>query len=297
MSCDLLRNFLFKLVTSVVFLFSSVLYAGSDYITNYTEREIETLQLIMANDLSIPEFNYSDVDGKWGPKTKKYVAQLSKRHNIDSGIYDVLPALSAIKNTSVLPVQNETMLQLVKDRVKSNLKDPYSAHFKNIFYSPEDSAICGEVNSKNEFGGYVGYRKFIVTTTLDASLVILERRIERVIMNRGKDISDSEPLSNIQAFREIVDADLSRFLLEKKLKIGDLKEFLRGERIEELLSEYLRGFYMNQIYETMIYSEGRSMRDKFQNSDIASCFFASQKTKAPTIFNKRALQVMLKAAP
>lgn len=44
----------------------------------------------------------------------------------------------------------------VKDLVKSRLKDPFSAQFRNIKQN------CGEVNAKNEFGGYTGFSRFVV---------------------------------------------------------------------------------------------------------------------------------------
>jgi hypothetical protein len=41
----------------------------------------------------------------------------------------------------------------------SIMKDPESTKFRNEFMSGE--YLCGEVNSKNSMGGYVGYRRFI----------------------------------------------------------------------------------------------------------------------------------------
>lgn len=43
-----------------------------------------------------------------------------------------------------------------KEVVKSSLKDPQSAQFQNV------SGYCGEVNSKNSYGGYGGFKKYIV---------------------------------------------------------------------------------------------------------------------------------------
>lgn len=44
----------------------------------------------------------------------------------------------------------------VQEIVKNDLIDPVSAQFKN------QKGFCGEVNSKNKMGGYVGFKKFIV---------------------------------------------------------------------------------------------------------------------------------------
>lgn len=48
--------------------------------------------------------------------------------------------------------------------VKNKLKDSGSAQFRNIYFHRGKDGIpmtCGEVNSKNSFGGYSGYQRFI----------------------------------------------------------------------------------------------------------------------------------------
>lgn len=46
---------------------------------------------------------------------------------------------------------------LAQESVKKILKDPDSAKFQNM------KGLCGEVNSKNGFGAYTGYVRFIGT--------------------------------------------------------------------------------------------------------------------------------------
>lgn len=48
------------------------------------------------------------------------------------------------------------------------LKDPSSAKFRHVVAMQENAGYCGEVNAKNSYGGYVGYRKFYVIGTTDA---------------------------------------------------------------------------------------------------------------------------------
>lgn len=43
----------------------------------------------------------------------------------------------------------------VEKAVKQQLKDPDSAQFQNV------KGYCGEVNSKNSYGGYVGFKRYI----------------------------------------------------------------------------------------------------------------------------------------
>ncbi|MHA6827401.1 hypothetical protein ACQUJV_14410 [Ralstonia pseudosolanacearum] len=48
--------------------------------------------------------------------------------------------------------------------VKQRLRDPDSAEFRNTKYGPDilnRKALCGEVNAKNGFGGYAGFKRFI----------------------------------------------------------------------------------------------------------------------------------------
>lgn len=51
-------------------------------------------------------------------------------------------------------------LQSAQARVKSELKDPESAQFQNL--EEYGSIVCGEVNAKNSYGGYSGFKPFIV---------------------------------------------------------------------------------------------------------------------------------------
>lgn len=51
-----------------------------------------------------------------------------------------------------------------KEAVRLKLKDPNSAQFKNVYFHRGSDGIpvsCGEVNSKNSFGGYTGFQKFV----------------------------------------------------------------------------------------------------------------------------------------
>lgn len=47
-----------------------------------------------------------------------------------------------------------------KEVLLAKLKDPQSAQFRNVRPSTDGLYLCGEVNSKNSYGGYPGFRKF-----------------------------------------------------------------------------------------------------------------------------------------
>lgn len=50
------------------------------------------------------------------------------------------------------------------ESVKNKIKDPDSAKFRSVYFHQGADGIpvtCGEVNSKNSLGGYVGYQRFV----------------------------------------------------------------------------------------------------------------------------------------
>ena len=49
-----------------------------------------------------------------------------------------------------------------KAAIARKMKDPESARFAGVVASPKGSTVCGWVNAKNSFGGYVGYKPFYV---------------------------------------------------------------------------------------------------------------------------------------
>lgn len=48
-----------------------------------------------------------------------------------------------------------------REPLMTYLKDPLSAQFRNEHVAPS-GALCGEVNSKNSMGGYVGFKRYIL---------------------------------------------------------------------------------------------------------------------------------------
>ncbi|NBB15158.1 hypothetical protein GVN21_07290 [Caulobacter sp. SLTY] len=53
--------------------------------------------------------------------------------------------------------------------VRWKLADPDSAKFRNVFVVAKPGqakAVCGEVNAKNQMGGYAGYKRFISAGTV-----------------------------------------------------------------------------------------------------------------------------------
>lgn len=62
-------------------------------------------------------------------------------------------------------LQEAALKSLARDHVKSKMKDPRSAEFRN------QKGMCGEVNANNSFGAKTGFTRFIVAS---GALVVLE---------------------------------------------------------------------------------------------------------------------------
>ncbi|MCM5533177.1 MULTISPECIES: hypothetical protein [Acinetobacter] len=57
-------------------------------------------------------------------------------------------------------------VQKAKSLLQNMMKDPDSTQFRNIkevTNTVGEKSVCGEVNAKNSYGGYVGYRSFAYT--------------------------------------------------------------------------------------------------------------------------------------
>ncbi len=60
------------------------------------------------------------------------------------------------------PLDDAALIEATKQIVADTLKDPGSAQFRNmvVYNGGKEKAVCGEVNGKNSYGGYVGFKKF-----------------------------------------------------------------------------------------------------------------------------------------
>lgn len=71
----------------------------------------------------------------------------------------------AIENKKEL----DKFVREAKALLTSNYKDPSSAQFIDLVvverYSPASKTLCGSVNAKNSYGGYIGFNKFFVVTS------------------------------------------------------------------------------------------------------------------------------------
>lgn len=76
----------------------------------------------------------------------------------------VLALTLACCGASLAASAGSARVEHAKAVILENLRDPESARFRSIYQrsSTQIHNVCGQVNAKNGFGGYVGYRRFIV---------------------------------------------------------------------------------------------------------------------------------------
>lgn len=82
----------------------------------------------------------------------------------------VIAMLSLFLSVGVLAQNSANYSAIVKQAkmlAAKDLRDPDSARFRNLGVyrwttGKGGIAVCGDINGKNSFGGYVGYRGFVV---------------------------------------------------------------------------------------------------------------------------------------
>lgn len=57
--------------------------------------------------------------------------------------------------------ETDHIIEQAKTVVASKMKDPDSARFTDVSLQAKGNMVCGWVNAKNSFGGYVGFRPFV----------------------------------------------------------------------------------------------------------------------------------------
>lgn len=63
-----------------------------------------------------------------------------------------------------------------KELLVRSFKDPASVQWRNTFVSERHSvALCGELNAKNSYGGYIGFQRFLSVPAQDLFLIYDEK--------------------------------------------------------------------------------------------------------------------------
>lgn len=73
----------------------------------------------------------------------------------------VILALGLLAYASQAPAATKAeLIKASQEAVREQMKDPESARFRNM--KVYDITVCGEVNAKNSYGGYNGFKRFFV---------------------------------------------------------------------------------------------------------------------------------------
>ena len=78
-----------------------------------------------------------------------------------SSLWKPKPATEAQTRAAHEQAWAANRISFAQAQIAARLKDPGSAVFRGSYVSPKN-AVCGEVNARNGFGGYMGYQRFIV---------------------------------------------------------------------------------------------------------------------------------------
>lgn len=69
-----------------------------------------------------------------------------------------------ISTTSAQEHMETNVVKAAKEAISRDMKDPNSAQFRDIkqYKNGSFDVVCGEVNAKNSYGAYTGFRPFVV---------------------------------------------------------------------------------------------------------------------------------------
>jgi hypothetical protein len=78
---------------------------------------------------------------------------------------NIVNALAESTDSYLKSKSESEALSAAQESLKQSLKDPSSAQFRNVRLVTFGSGkvICGEVNAKNSYGGYVGFKRFVAS--------------------------------------------------------------------------------------------------------------------------------------
>lgn len=86
------------------------------------------------------------------------------------------------------------------EKVKAGLKDPASAQFRNVKYNNGKASVCGEINSKNSFGGYTGFGRFCMYL---GEYVLFEGAID--FENKGSRFWMAKRVAHLEVTKQVLE--------------------------------------------------------------------------------------------
>lgn len=89
-----------------------------------------------------------------------------------------LTATLAICSTVSFAANDQSLINEAKKGIKYQLKDPTSVLFRDVRVvknTEGKKTVCGEVNAKNIYGGYVGFKSFYGSSIIDSDNEIMHK--------------------------------------------------------------------------------------------------------------------------
>lgn len=93
-------------------------------------------------------------------------------------VYKAAPITESDQNNAQQTSSNQDVWNAKgQEAIRRKLKDPGSAQFRNVRFSQTSGVpvTCGEVNSKNSYGGYSGFQRFVASG--EGNLAFLETQV------------------------------------------------------------------------------------------------------------------------
>lgn len=105
------------------------------------------------------------VAGCAGPNGNGYVSPSQRL--VNASLEEVAGFSYDMKKFLASGKSEQDAIASAQKAVADSLKDPESARFRNVKVKPylEGHIVCGEVNGKNSYGAYVGFRPFAASPT------------------------------------------------------------------------------------------------------------------------------------
>lgn len=124
----------------------------------------------------------------------------------------------------------------IEGAIRENLKDPVSANFKDVVFSPDNKRACVEWNAKNSMGGY-GSWSIAELTKYDSDWIVKDMKgSDRNCTEIGFEALDAEEKARGDAFDKAIE------ILQKARNVSASEAFgiaLNGQ-CSALVEEYMR---------------------------------------------------------
>lgn len=103
-----------------------------------------------------PSYNYR------APSTT-YTSSYDATADLRQTAIDTVKKMAEVNESVAGKKSDAELIELSQQSVRDALKDPSSAQFRNVTVRKSEAGrvVCGEVNAKNSYGGYVGFRQFV----------------------------------------------------------------------------------------------------------------------------------------